>query len=482
MKLALISIESSAADPPLGLAYLSAYIKKYSNFKDVKIIDKEDILKSVKKGHFDMIGISSITTEFKKSNQCAKSIREFFNGSLIIGGVHITIMPHHLKESAFDIGVMGEGENTLLELWNLFNENHGKLNPDELEKINGLVFKNKANELVYTKKRELIKNLDDVPFPDRDALKMKQIYLVPQIKAGVDNIGVFTTMFTSRGCPYDCAFCSSSAFWERKFRFNSPEYVVNEIETLAKKYHVEGIHILDDLFVVDKPRVKKIASLLEKKGLNKKLRFSLLLRSNLVNDALLQDLRKMNVTHVGFGFESASPKMLKYLKGSSVTVEDHSNAIKLCKQYGMRVSGSFLIGCPGETKEDMEMTLNFIENNPLDQMNVNQLIPMPNTAIWTYAKEQGMVDDSFDFTINKLSNLFVHNYNPSLILSKEVTEPEFRELFNRAQSIVKHSKINNFSIKARHLKYLKNPRFMVKVLKRWKRVMFMLGLRKKDVV
>ncbi len=148
MKLALISIESSAADPPLGLAYLSAYIKKYSKFKDIAIIDKEDIIKAVKKGNFDMVGISSTTTDFKKANQCAKLLRAFFNGPLIIGGVHITIMPHHLKESSFDIGVMGEGENTLLELWDLFNENHGKLNPDELEKINGLVFKNNANELV----------------------------------------------------------------------------------------------------------------------------------------------------------------------------------------------------------------------------------------------------------------------------------------------------------------------------------------------
>ena len=93
-----------------------------------------------------------------------------------------------------------------------------------------------------------------------------------------------------------------------------------------------------------------------------------------------------------------------------------------------------------------------------------------------------MVEDSFDFTVTKLSNLFVHNYNPSLILSKEVTEPEFRELFNRAQGLVKHSKVNNFSIKAKHMKYLKNQRFVIKVLKRWKRVMFMLGLRKKDAV
>jgi len=479
MKLALISLEERAADPPLGLSYLSSYIKKNANLKDITIIDKTDILLSIQKNNFDIIGISAMTTDFKKANDYAIEIKKITNVPLVIGGVHITIMPHHLKESAFDIGVIGEGEQTLLELCQLFIKEKQFL-PEELKKINGLVFKNENGELEYTPKRQLIQELDSIPFPDRDSLKMNDIYLLPQIKAGLDNIGIFTTMFTSRGCPYNCKFCSSSSFWERKIRFNSSEYVVKEIELLVNKYKVEGIHILDDLFVVDKNRVKKIASMLEEKGLNKRVRFSLLLRSNMVDDNLLKDLKMMNVTHLGFGFESASPRMLNYLKGGNVTMENHKNAIKLCKEYGFQVSGSFLLGNPLETKEDMRMTLDFIKNNPLDQMNVNQLIPMPKTEVWDYAKEQGFVNDSFDFTVNKLSNLFVHNYNPSLILSKEVSEEEFKSIFDEAQSIVQSSKLDNFQFRLRYLKYLKNPKFILKVLKRWKKILFMLGIIKDE--
>lgn len=479
MKLALVSMEQNAADPPLGLAYLSSYIKKHSDIRDIKIIDKEDILETIKNNKFDMIGISAMTTDFKKANQYAKSINKITNVPLIIGGVHITIMPHHLKNSAFSIAVIGEGEQTLLELCKLFKEK-GSLPLEDLKNINGIIIKGENGDLIYTPKRDFITDLDEIPYPDRDSLKMKEIYTVPQIKAGVDNIGIFTTMFTSRGCPYNCKFCSSSSFWERKIRFNSPEYVVNEIELLSKKYGIEGIHILDDLFVVDKKRVKRIVEMLEERGLNKKIRFSLLLRSNLVNEDLMQDLKKMNVTHIGFGFESGSPKMLSYLKGEAITIDHHKNAIKLCKKYGLQVSGSFLFGNPHETKEDMQMTIEFIKNNPFDQMNVNQLIPMPRTAVWDYAKEAGFVNDSFDFTVNKLSNLFVHKYNP-MILTQEVSEEEFRKLFGIAQDLVKSSKVNNFKFKFSYFKYLKNPRFMLKIFKRWKRVLFMLGLRKQDI-
>lgn len=481
MELALISVNQNDADPPLGIAYLSSYIKKYAKHPiTIRIIDKEEILNAIQNNHFDIIGIASLSTDFHKAHKYAQEISKISPSSyLILGGVHITIMPQHFKNTEFDIGIIGEGEQTLLEVCELFSEKH-ELPLEDLSKINGLVFKDKNKDLITTAPRAFIKNLDDIPFPDRDSLKMKEIYLVPQVKAGLDNIGIFTTMFTSRGCPYSCIFCSSTSFWDRKIRLNSAEYVVKEIEMLVNKYGVEGIHIFDDLFAVSKSRVKEIADMLEEKGLTKKVRFSLLLRTSMTDEEIIKDLKRMNVTHVGFGFETASPRMLKFMKGDSATVEKHQNAVILCRKYGLHVSGSFILGNPSETKEDMELTLKFLRDYPLDQMNINQLVPMPKTDVWNMAKEWNFVDDSFDFTINHLSNLFVHEFNPNLILSKDITIEEFKEIFFRAQGMVRNTKVSAFKFRMRYLMYLKNPWFIKKLWKRRKRIMYMMGIRKQD--
>ncbi|MDP1694354.1 MAG: cobalamin-dependent protein, partial [Candidatus Woesearchaeota archaeon] len=180
MKLALISVNQNDADPPLGIAYISSYIKKYAKHPvEIKIIDKEDTLLAIRKNHFDIIGIAALSTDLHKAQKLAKEIIKLSPSSyLVIGGVHITIMPQHLKDSAFDIGIIGEGEQTLLEICELFSERR-ELPLEDLSKINGLVFKDKNSNLITTQPRAYIKNLDDIPFPDRDSLKMKEIYLVP---------------------------------------------------------------------------------------------------------------------------------------------------------------------------------------------------------------------------------------------------------------------------------------------------------------
>ena len=124
MKLALISVNQNDADPPLGIAYISSYIKKYAKHPvEIRIIDKENILLAIQKNHFDIIGIAALSTDLHKAQKLAKEIIKISPSSyLIIGGVHITIMPQHLKDSAFDIGTIGEGEQTLLEICELFSE------------------------------------------------------------------------------------------------------------------------------------------------------------------------------------------------------------------------------------------------------------------------------------------------------------------------------------------------------------------------
>lgn len=230
-----------------------------------------------------------------------------------------------------------------------------------LEEIDGLAFK--KNEHVHlTKPRACIEHLDDIPSPDRDAIKkMNEIYLLPRKTDVTKGFAKCTTMMTSRGCPFNCTFCSSIKMW-KKARLFSAEYVVDEIEFLIKKYKTEVIYIVDDLFIISKERVKKITELIEQKGLNKKVKLSVFCRVNLIGEEILNYLKRMNVVHISFGFESGSERILNYLKKGAVTLKQNEDAIELCRKIGgIKVAGSFIIGSPTETKKDMQETLDFIK-------------------------------------------------------------------------------------------------------------------------
>ena len=169
-----------------------------------------------------------------------------------------------------------------------------------------------------------------------------------------------------RGCPYKCTFCSSSKFWKRA-RFFSAKYVVNEIEHVIERYKVKDIMLWDDLFIANKKRLREIAALIKERRIDEKISFSCSVRANLVNDELCTLLKDMNVTGVTMGLESGTDRILKYLKQGNVTVGDNTSAIQTCKKYGFDVGGSFIIGSPTETREEVLTTLNFIKTSKLDR-------------------------------------------------------------------------------------------------------------------
>ncbi len=260
MKIALVCMDETSGDPPLGLGYLASYLRKYGAFNNIVIIDKENLLVRTIKEKPDIVGISVMTPEFPKANLLAKKIKEELDIPLVIGGHHITYMPHHLPDSNFDVGVMGEGEQTMLELMS-YIERYG-LNQNI--KINGVVTKTKINH-----QREFIEPLDNIPFPARDLLNMKH-YLTPRRSVFKGRFGKYTSIITSRGCIYKCVFCSSSHFWKRA-RFFSPEYVVSEIKHVVDNYKVDGLILYDDLFIADKKRTVRIAELIRKERINEQI-------------------------------------------------------------------------------------------------------------------------------------------------------------------------------------------------------------------
>ena len=430
MKIALINIAQDMESPPIGLLYLATYLHKKIPQARIKIIDInfEDIVESTIKFNPDFIGISAFTVKYNIARNYAKKIKEFLKVPIIIGGVHISSAPQSFDKEAFDVGVMGEGELTFEELAKLFLENKS-FPKKELKNINGLVFYD--NKLIITQPRELI-NLEMVPVPDRTLLHLG--YFKPKIsqhKIYSDEKVIETGMLTSRGCPFKCTFCSTTMFW-RKVRYHSVEHVIKELKDLHQNYGVNYIIIFDDMFTANKKRLEQIYEAMVNQNLIGKIKFSLSLRVNVVNEEILKLLKKINVITINFGFESGSNRVLTYLKGESVNINMSKNAIKLAKKYNFNVCGSLMMGSPGETKEDMIKTLKFMDFMILNGVNecwcgVTQ--PLPQTALWDYALKNKILNIDFN-QWETLDPSYVHT--PRL-LDKSVSKNEFYRLFKAAK-------------------------------------------------
>jgi len=392
--------------PPLGLGYLVSSLRsKFGNdLINCKIIDR-DIDKEVLSFEPDIVGITCVSQNYNLAIKYAKTVKKY-KLPVLIGGTHISVLPTTLTRD-MDIGVIGEGEETIKELFSIFLKRK-KFEKKDLNKLRGLVFWNK-NKLIQTERRAPIIPMDSILIPARDLMKIEQC----------------THVFSSRGCPYRCVFCASSRFWN-KTRFFSAEYVVNEIEYLSKNFGVKEINFWDDLFIVSKERIKQIIHLLGKKKLLGKIIFSCAVRSNLIDESVVRLLKKMNVKNVSMGLESANPRILNYLKGNTINIEDHIRAIKILRRHGIEPSASFIIGSPTETRQEIQQTFQFIKNSGLRGFNIYVLTPLPGTPIWEYAKKRGKVSENMDWDL--LNVEFLQNHKKAIVLSETLTKDELYKL------------------------------------------------------
>ncbi|MEI8176805.1 MAG: radical SAM protein, partial [Candidatus Omnitrophota bacterium] len=403
--------------PSLGLGYLVSYLRKYSSFKDVHIIEGSGMA-GLRRLEPDVVGIYSVTQTYEQACAIARLIRaEYPRVPIIIGGYHITALPYLLPE-LFDIGVLREGEETLKELLEVIADNG--LDPRALAGVRGIAFHDRG-QVKVTEPRAHIRDIDSIPFPARDAFS----------RTGRG----FVSTITSRGCPYKCIFCSSVDFWGAP-RFHSPGYVVDELEEIIRTRGAIHISIWDDLFIAPLPRFEEICALVIKKKIHKKVSFGCALRSNLVTDKLCASLRGMNVRRVSIGFESGSQKVLDTLKCGSVTVEQHMKAVELCRAHGIYVTGTFMIGNPGEGREDLQMTLDLVKRLRLDGGGVISLAaPFPGTRLWEYAKREGLVaSDAQAATIGLMNTDFTDPAHfKGILLTREVPLDEFFGYARRIQ-------------------------------------------------
>lgn len=388
---------------PIGLGYISSYLKK--NYQeDIKIIIEDDINKLLE-WNPDIIGISSLTANFIESLKKTSIVKKTINIPIILGGVHISSIPESLPES-IDIGVIGEGEDTMLEICKTKSFTYENLN-----KIKGIVFHHKGKK-IFTHPRSIISDIDTIPPPDRILLRKWT-----------------QTILTSRGCPYKCKFCYSNKLW-KKFRFHSAQRVVNEIESIIKLFPEQKIITFnDDLFTLNKDRLKEIMRLIKEEKIDRKVEFFCSGRASTIDEEICKLLLSMNVKTIFLGLESGSQRVLSYLKGKDINIKDNQKSIDLCKKHGLKVVASFILGTPVETKSDISKTFWFIFRNryKLKDFDFCYSTPLPGTNLWRYAKSKKLINDDFqDWDIMDLN----YYANKSIYLNEYINQTEFNNIYN----------------------------------------------------
>ena len=394
---------------PLGLGSIGAVLRR-EGF-DATVVNMSAwswarIARYLESERPDLLGVSTFTFNRHEAMRVARLARRARPGCLIVaGGPHATHLPHHLLERypAIDLVVRGEGEMVLLDLARALRD--GAL-PARLPDIAGISWRAAglpacgaavgravgpavgpamipaaAGGCLDSSERAVIQDLDSLPHPCADPRTV-----------GVDAVSQFEFIITSRGCPAACTFCSSPEFWGRGLRFRSATHMVEEVRLLRERHGVVYVSVRDDTFTVHKKRVIDFCRGLIDARLD--LLWDCQSRVNAVDEERLAWMRRAGCTHIQYGVESGSPRMLQRLN-KGITVEQIRAAAAATRRVGLGLSIYLITGIDSETDADLESTIRLVEAiRPHDGL-VSPLTVYPGTAQYEEAKQRFGLDDEF---------------------------------------------------------------------------------------
>jgi len=397
MRKIVTRIGKSEPAPSLGLLYLAGMLEKWK--LDVNVVDTfdmpfENTKVIVRKEKPDIVGITSLTDMRFSALTIAKLIKKIDKKIIIVlGGSHATFFPEQILQHypEIDYIVLGEGEHTFLELIKALYEKK------DLENIPGIAFR-KNNNIITTSPREMVKNLDELPFPAHHLLQWDRY-----TPSGVDRRDwkrsgrKYAVMITSRGCPYNCTYCSVIAFWGKRYRCRTPKNVVDEIEMLYRQFNVEHIAFNDDIFTLRMERVIEICKEIIKRNI--RIQWTCATRVDFVSKDMLIWMKKSGCKNIYFGVESGSEKILQNIR-KNTSIDQIINAYKLCKEVGIPAGMGIMIGNPGENRETIRETIRLMNKiNPEGEPGIyNILTIFPNTEVYELAKNKGFINDNYWLT------------------------------------------------------------------------------------
>lgn len=427
--------------PSLGLAYLAAVLEGERRY-EVRVLDAaaEDFYHvEALEGGYTRVGLAERATEQRIrefapdavgvsclfSSQAeemmslcalAKEIDE--RTVTVVGGEHPSALAEQvLRNPCVDFVVIGEGEYTLRDLLRTLNCG------GDLSRIDGLGYRDGGDVRVNPKTR-FIENLDELPYPARHLLPMQTYFRVNLPQSGTSLRSPNTSIMTSRGCPGRCIFCATACFWGRRFRGRSEEDVRGEMEQLVRDYGIRELSFIDDNLTLDRARAMAIFNGMIDRQMNLVWNTPQGLAVWTLDEEMLATMKRAGCYEVTFAVESGDRDVLEKIIRKPLDLAKVERLVAYAKRIGLITKGYFVIGLPGETKEQMQATVRFARRVGFDAAGIFTATPLPGTELYALCEEKGYLPPGFDFRR-------VH-YGVGNIVTPEFTPLDVERIVSRA--------------------------------------------------
>ena len=416
---------------PIGLAYLTAVLKE--NGHEVTVIDcpalemdHEKLKAKIASFKPNVVGITSMTPTIQSTLLSARVAKEACPDAIVtLGGSHATFMDRQIleQEAAVDVVVRGEGEQTFLEIARNVSDSKS------LDRVDGVTFRN-SDQIIQTPNRPFIQNLDQLPYPAYEYFPLKKYRLFGKL---------YLPIITSRGCPFQCSFCTTSRMFGKEYRVRSPKNIVDELEFLKNTYGADAFTFYDDTLTLDKNRIFKICEEIKTRKID--VPWDCQTRVDQISREVLAEMRETNCQQVFFGVESGCQKILDAVK-KRTTVEQNAKAIRLAKEAGLFVAISIMIGYPGETADMLKQTLDFIRKAEPDDVYLCVATPYPGTELRRLVEEMGWKMSTDWGLYDTVTPVFENPLLPAEEILK--LRREFYDGFYSPKYVVRHLFKGNF--------------------------------------
>ena len=373
---------------PLGLGYVASYIKSQGHnvtFLDIKDNDF-DLLDHPKVQEADIIGVSITTPQLRFAQKIFKKLKnDRPDLPIVAGGIHPSYFKQKfLEENNIDYIVYGEGEITMNELCNAIDSKK-----TDMSDIRGLIYRN-GDQISINLPRELIPDLDEMPFPARELVNYDTYLQPPGLIRGVWTERS-ANLSTSRGCPGRCTYCGVNYLYNKMYRRRTVDSVISEIEFMIKEHNIDSLYFMDDTFLMNTEWIEEFSDKFIAKKFN--IKFSCYGRVETVNEKILRAVKRAGCVQVEYGVESGSVPVLKAIK-KNVDINKIKDALRLTKKIGLRAQASFIFGFPDDKIENLMDTINLVADLDIDFSTAYFATPYPASELYEQAiKEDRIIEN-----------------------------------------------------------------------------------------